>query len=110
MVVEVLEGGDGELICCGRPMRLVEENIVDAAREKHVPIVDEAEGVVKVTAGSVPHPTEPNHFIQWVEVIADGRLCRELLRPGQRAEAIFRLPGCPAVARAYCNLHGLWKG
>ena len=110
MIAEVLEGGDGELACCGRPLQRVGENVVDAARDKHVPIVEEADSAVKVTVGSTPHPMEPDHFIRWVEVIADGRICRQWLQPGQRPEAVFRLPARPAVARAYCNLHGLWKG
>lgn len=109
IIAEVLDGGAGELVCCGQPMELLVENTVDAAKEKHVPVVEKAKGGVKVTVGSVPHPMEEKHYIEWIEVIADGRVCRQFLNPGDAPEAFFRVKAAEVVAREYCNLHGLWK-
>ena len=110
-IIEVLHEGDGELVCCGQPMILFEENTVDAAREKHVPVIEEVEGGFKVTIGSVPHPMEEKHYIEWIEAItADGRVYRKFLRPGMVAEAVFKIDADGISAREYCNLHGLWKG
>lgn len=109
IIAEVLDGGAGELVCCGQPMELLVENTVDAAKEKHVPVVEKAKGGVKVTVGSVPHPMEEKHYIEWIEVIADGRVCRQFLNPGDAPEAFFRVEAAEVVAREYCNLHGLWK-
>ena len=109
-IIEVLHEGDGELVCCGQPMILFEENTVDAAREKHVPVIEKVEGGFKVTIGSVPHPMEEKHYIEWIEAItADGRVYRKFLRPGMIAEAVFKIDADAISAREYCNLHGLWK-
>jgi superoxide reductase len=108
-IVEVLHGGEGELVCCGKPMVLVTENTVDAAKEKHVPVIEKAEGGYKVKVGSVAHPMEEKHYIEWVELIADGKAYRQFLRPGQTPEAIFKIDAASVSAREYCNLHGLWK-
>jgi superoxide reductase len=108
-IVEVLHGGEGELVCCGAPMVLFVENTVDAAKEKHVPVVETAEQGIKVKVGSVPHPMEEKHYIEWVEVIVDGKVCREFLKPGDAPEAFFDLQDENVTAREYCNIHGLWK-
>ena len=109
-IIEVLHEGDGELVCCGQPMILFEENTVDAAREKHVPVIEKVEGGFKVTIGSVPHPMEEKHYIEWIEAItADGRVYRKFLSPGMIAEAVFKIDADAISAREYCNLHGLWK-
>ncbi|MGD2010680.1 MAG: desulfoferrodoxin [Desulfobacterales bacterium] len=108
-IVEVLHGGEGELVCCGKPMVLVTENTVDAAKEKHVPVIEKVEGGYKVKVGSVPHPMEEKHYIEWVELIADGKAYRQFLKPGQTPEAIFKIDAANVSAREYCNLHGLWK-
>ena len=108
-IVEVLHGGEGELVCCGKPMVLVTENTVDAAKEKHVPVIEKAEGGYKVKVGSVAHPMEEKHYIEWVELIADGKAYRQFLKPGQTPEAIFKIDAANVSAREYCNLHGLWK-
>jgi superoxide reductase len=108
-IVEVLHGGEGELVCCGKPMVLFTENTVDAAKEKHVPVVEKAEQGIRVKVGSVPHPMEEKHYIEWVEVIVDGKVCREFLRPGDAPEAFFDLQDENVTAREYCNIHGLWK-
>lgn len=109
-IVEVLHGGDGELVCCGQPMSRLVENTVDAAKEKHVPVVEKIEGGVKVKVGDVAHPMEEKHYIEWVEIIADGKAYRQFLNPGEAPEATFNVEAGQITAREYCNLHGLWKG
>jgi superoxide reductase len=108
-IVEVIHAGAGELVCCGQPMTLLAENSVDASREKHVPVIEKTAGGVKVKVGSVPHPMEEKHYIEWIEVIADGKAYRQFLKPGDAPEAVFAVEGAQIIARAYCNLHGLWK-
>ena len=108
-MVEMVRSGAGELVCCGQPMHLLTENTTDAAREKHVPVVEKSDGGIKVKVGSVAHPMEPKHYIEWIEVIADGKTCRRFLDPGDAPEAFFAVEGAPITARAFCNLHGLWK-
>ncbi|MBN1917251.1 MAG: desulfoferrodoxin [Verrucomicrobia bacterium] len=108
-IVEVLHTGAGELVCCNEPMKLQSENTVDATKEKHVPIIEQVEGGVKVTVGSVPHPMTPEHWIEWIELLADGQACRRFLNPGDRPEAVFSIKAAKVSAREYCNLHGFWK-
>jgi len=110
-IVEVLHGGAGALVCCGQDMKLLKENTTDAAKEKHVPVIEKTEKGIKVRIGSVPHPMEEKHFIEWIELIADGKVFREFLKPGQPPEAVFCVCFTPKTleAREYCNLHGLWK-
>jgi len=110
-IVEMLHGGDGELVCCGQPMKLFVENTVDAAKEKHIPVVEKIAGGFKVKVGSVAHPMEEKHYIEWIQVIADdGRVYRKFLKPGQAPEAVFMIDAETITAREYCNIHGLWKG
>ncbi len=109
-IVEVLQGGNGQLVCCGKPMKLLVENTTDAAREKHVPVVEKVAGGYKVKVGSVPHPMEEKHYIEWVELVAGDKAYRQFLSPGQAPEAFFSVEAADAFAREYCNLHGLWKG
>ncbi len=109
-IVEVLHGGGSDLVCCEENMTYMEENTVDAAKEKHVPVIEKIEGGFKVTVGSVPHPMEEKHYIEWIEVITeDDRVFRKFLSPGMAAEAIFTIDAGSIIAREYCNLHGLWK-
>ena len=108
-IVEVIHGGGGELVCCGEPMKLLVENTVDAAKEKHVPVIEKVEGGVKVKVGSVAHPMEEKHYIEWIQIIADGKADRKFLNPGQAPEAFFKTAAKNVTAREYCNLHGLWK-
>lgn len=108
-IVEVLHAGAGELVCCGQPMKLKAENTVDAAKEKHVPVVEAVAGGFKVKVGDVAHPMEEKHFIEWIELIADGKSYIQFLQPGQAPEATFMLEAKQVTAREYCNLHGLWK-
>ncbi len=108
-IVEMVHGGKGELVCCGQPMDLLEENTVDASLEKHVPVVEKVEGGYKVKVGSDPHPMEEKHYIEWVEIIYDGRVHRKWLKPGDAPEACFATCADKVEAREYCNIHGLWK-
>jgi len=109
-IVEMIHEGEGELVCCGEPMRLITENTTDAAKEKHVPVIEQTDHGIKVAVGSVPHPMEPDHYIEWVEVLVNGKAYRQFLEPGQAPEATFCIAGEGLVAREYCNKHGLWKG
>ena len=108
-IVEVVAGGDGELVCCGEPMQLMTENTVDAAKEKHVPVIESESGGVQVTVGDVPHPMDEKHYIQWIELVADGKAYRQFLEPGEPPRAFFPIDAEKLTAREYCNLHGLWK-
>jgi superoxide reductase len=108
-IIEVLHEGKGELVCCNQPMKLLTENTTDASREKHVPVIEKAAGGIKVKIGSAPHPMEEKHYIEWIEVIADGKAYRQFLAPGQAPEAFFPVEAANITAREYCNLHGLWK-
>ena len=108
-IVEVLHGGQGELVCCGEPMKLLKEGEVDAAKEKHVPVIEKTSTGFKVRVGSVGHPMEEKHYIEWIELIADGKAYREFLKPGQAPEAEFCIQASSVTAREHCNLHGLWK-
>lgn len=109
-IVEMLHEGDGELVCCGQPMELYVENTTDAAKEKHVPVIEKISGGIKVKVGSVPHPTEDKHYIEWIELIAGEEVFRRFLKPGDAPEAVFNVTADKVTARAFCNLHGLWKG
>lgn len=108
-IVEVLNGGAGELVCCGESMKRMAENTVDAAKEKHVPVIETVDGGVKVKVGDVAHPMEEKHYIQWIELLADGKSYLQFLNPGDAPEAFFAVSASDLTAREYCNLHGLWK-
>jgi len=112
-IVEVLHGGVGQLVCCGQPMTLLAANTVDAAVEKHVPVIEKSDNTVKVTVGATAHPMTEEHYIEWIELLVDGQVWRQTLKPGDAPDATFCICIAPDVsvsARAYCNLHGLWKG
>ncbi len=108
-IVEVLHGGGGNMVCCGQDMERYVENAVDAAKEKHVPVIEKTASGVKVKVGSAPHPMEEKHYIEWIEVLADGQAYRQFLNPGDAPEAEFAIQAENVTARAYCNIHGLWK-
>jgi superoxide reductase len=108
-VIEMMNDANGKLVCCGLPMKLQTENSTDAAGEKHVPVVAQSTDGVKVTVGSVLHPMDAEHYIEWIELIVDGQVLRQQLKPGDTPEAFFRVTGADVKARAWCNLHGLWS-
>ena len=107
-IVEVMHGGAGALVCCGEDMKLMSENTVDAAKEKHVPVIEIGKDSVKVKVGSVAHPMEAAHYIEWIELVADGKVYRQYLNPGDVPEATFQITATKLTAREYCNLHGHW--
>jgi superoxide reductase len=109
-MVEVLHRGAGQLVCCGKPMKLLAENSTDAAQEKHVPVIEKTEDGFIVKVGSVAHPMLEEHYIEWIELMSDGRVSRAFLKPGDAPEARFWVKGESVRAREYCNVHGLWKG
>ncbi len=108
-IVEVLHEGKGELVCCGQPMKLLEENTVDAAVEKHIPVIEKTDDGIKVRVGSAAHPMEEAHYIEWIELIAGGKAYRQFLEPGAEPEALFGIRADGVTAREHCSLHGLWK-
>jgi superoxide reductase len=109
-IVEVVHGGAGQLVCCGEPMKVFVENTVDAAKEKHVPVIEKTAQGIKVIVGSAAHPMEEKHYIEWIELIDDkGKAYRQFLNPGEAPEAVFCVEGEGFTAREYCNIHGLWK-
>jgi superoxide reductase len=107
-IVEVNHVGGGTLVCCGQEMELLNANSTDAAQEKHVPVISKTENGYKIVIGSVPHPMEEKHFIEWIELVADGISYKKFLKPGDVAEAEFCVSAETITAREYCNLHGLW--
>ena len=111
-IVDILHAGAGKLVCCGQEMQLLEEKINDSGSEKHVPVVEKTDNGIKVKIGSIPHPMEENHFIEWIEIATDGRVYRKMLKPGDKPEAEFEidLKSINVInAREYCSIHGLWK-
>lgn len=109
-IVEVLHGGDGELVCCGQPMENLVAKTADEGKEKHVPIIEKIDSGYRVKVGSIPHPTEEKHHIEWIELLADGKAYRQFLELGMAPEAVFNVEAGSVSAREHCNIHGLWKG
>ncbi|MGN0220520.1 MAG: desulfoferrodoxin [Prevotella sp.] len=109
-IVEVMNAGAGTLVCCGKPMLLLEENITDAAHEKHVPVVEAIDNGYRVKVGSAEHPMTDSHYIQWIELMTEKTVYRKELKPGDKPEAVFLTHEKAVAAREYCNLHGLWRG
>ena len=108
-IAEVLTAGGAEMMCCGQQMTMQKENTTDAAVEKHVPVLVRKDGGWQVTVGSVDHPMTAAHFIEWIEVIAGDAVYRQFLNPEDKPAAFFPLAAESVSARAYCNLHGLWR-
>jgi len=107
-IIEVLRGGGPIPWCCKQEMNLQAENTVDAAQEKHVPVISKIAGGYKVAVGEVAHPMGDDHFIEWIELVADGATYRKFLNPGDEPVAQFTVDAASVSARAYCNLHGFW--
>ncbi|MFH1153779.1 MAG: desulfoferrodoxin [Pseudomonadota bacterium] len=108
-IVEVLHGSAPVMVCCGQEMTLLKPNSVDAALEKHVPVIEKIEGGYLVKVGSVTHPMEEKHYIEWIELNADNLVYRKFLKPGEVPQATFMVDADTVTAREYCNLHGFWK-
>ena len=108
-IIEVVHPGAPALVCCSMEMKLMEEKTADSAVEKHVPVIEKTANGIKVKVGSVPHPMDEKHFIEWIEVIAGNQKFVRFLKPGEPAEAEFCVKTSPITVREYCNIHGLWK-
>ncbi len=108
-IVEVLHNGFGELVCCNKTMKLQLEKNVDQGNEKHVPIIEEINGMTKIRIGSVEHPMEEKHFIEWIEAQVNGKIFKKFLKPSDKPEMVLCKQEGKIKARAYCNVHGLWK-
>jgi len=109
-IIEVIhDGGGNQLTCCGQPMELLTEKLQDAGNEKHVPVIEKTATGVKVKVGSIPHPMEEKHYIEWIELFADDAVYRKFLKPLDKPEAEFCVTAKRIAARDYCNVHGLWK-
>lgn len=109
-IVEVLHSGLGTLNCCGKPMKELKENTVDAAKEKHIPVVEKNENGTLIKVGAAEHPMLNEHFIEWIEVQTLSKTYIKNLKPGEKPEAFFSIDEDIVAVKAYCNLHGLWKG
>lgn len=109
-IVEVVHEGKGQLVCCGKPMKLQTENTVDASFEKHIPVIEKKDDGILVKVGSDVHPMIDTHYIEWIEVLVGDKAYRQFLKANEAPEATFKIDDPNLEARAYCNLHGLWKG
>ncbi len=111
-IIEILHEGADSLVCCKQPMVLQEEHgKSQEGKEKHVPIIEkDAEGIV-VKIGSVLHPMDEEHYIEWIEISTEKGSSKKFLKPGEEPVAKFpvKVDVSEISARAYCNLHGLWK-
>ncbi len=108
-IVEVLQAGTCAPSCCGETMKLLKEGATDGASEKHVPVIEKIDGGYRVSVGSVAHPMAEDHYIPWIELIADGETHIKFLKPGDAPVAEFQVQAASVTAREYCNKHGLWK-
>ena len=109
-IVEVLHSGMGELVCCNQPMKLLKEKTQEAqGKEKHIPVIEENNKKVKIKVGSILHPMEENHYIEWIEILTSAGTIKKFLKPGDKPEAIFKVSERATAVRSYCNIHGLWK-
>lgn len=108
-IVEVIHAGGGELVCCGQPMELLQGKTEDTGYEKHLPVIEKSENKITVKIGSIPHPMEEAHYIELIEIIADDKVYKKFLKPGDTPEAVFEISADNITARAYCNVHGLWQ-
>lgn len=110
-VVEMIDDKNVPLFCCGEKMMELIPGSIDGAKEKHIPVIKEDEGLVTINVGEIDHPMLPEHYIEWIIVHTDRGIYRKHLKPNDKPEAKFALLENEIVlsSYAYCNLHGLWK-
>ena len=109
-VIEKVEDHGVPVMCCGQKMAELVPGVVEASREKHIPVAVVEGDRVKVSVGSIAHPMAEEHSILWVALESDKGLYRKHLEVGAAPEAVFALADeKPIAVYAYCNLHGLWK-
>lgn len=106
--IDIVNGGDGELVCCGEPMKLLTEKTADQGKEKHVPVMEMIKEGLSVSVGKDPHPMEETHFIEWIEIVDQDISCRHYLKPGTSPQTVFKTTHPQVLAREYCSVHGLW--
>lgn len=108
IIVKVHDSGV-PVVCCGEPMQELVPNTTDAAQEKHVPVIAADGSTITVSVGSVAHPMEDDHYIEWIGIVTDKSAQVTFLAPGQDPKAVFALAeGKVVAAFEYCNKHGLW--
>ena len=107
-IVEVLHVGGGQLSCCQQSMELLKEKTEDVGKEKHVPVIEKTSNGIKVKIGSIPHPMEENHYIEWIKITVDSTSHRKYLKPGDKPEAEFEVKSTAIKAQEYCTVHSLW--
>jgi superoxide reductase len=107
-ITGVMHKGNGKLVCCGKEMQLLTEQTADVTTEKHVPIIKKSGKGYTVTVGSTPHPMEPNHYVEWIELQTKNGVCTAFLKPGMAPTAYFETDDEPVKAREFCNIHLLW--
>lgn len=108
-IVEIYHEADGDLVCCGENMKLLEEKTADKTTEKHVPVVEAVDGGYKVTVGSTLHPMLETHYIEWIQLVTEKQVLTQFLKPGDEPIAVFKTADKVLYAREYCNIHSLWK-
>lgn len=110
-IIAYVKSSGVHVVCCGEKMQEIVPNTVDAAQEKHIPLIKREGNLVTVTVGSVEHPMTNEHYIEWICLQTKQGNQRKLLKPGDKPERTFALSEGDEVeaAFAYCNLHGLWK-
>lgn len=109
IMVEIIHAGKGSLICCGEKMELITPKREDVGTEKHLPVMERTPEGLLVKVGSIPHPMEEKHYIEWIEIIADNKVYRKYLNPKDKPEALFCIEAESVEIREYCNIHGLWQ-
>ena len=107
-IVMVVGASGGTMVCCGKPMALQQEKTTDQGKEKHVPVIEKTAKGILVKVGSIPHPMEEKHYIQWIEVRSGDNAYFKWLKPGEKPEAEFPISDVNVKAREFCSVHGLW--
>jgi len=97
------------IFCCGEKMEELVPNTVEAAVEKHKPVIKEIDGTNYIVVGDTEHPMEEKHFIEWIMVVKDNNCKIHFLKPGEKPQMVKNCSCKPDAVYAYCNLHGLWK-
>lgn len=108
-IAMITHTGDGELVCCGTAMeKLTEKTAEEGLSEKHVPVVEKTGTGIRVRVGSVEHPMQKEHYIQWISVKQGRDFHIHALRPGEKPVAEFPAGDAEPKSLIYCNVHGLW--
>ena len=109
-ILEIIHNADGIPLCCAKEMKYMEENTVEASKEKHIPVLAKIDNGYEVKVGEIEHPSEEGHYIEWIELIlSNGQNLKKFINPGEHPAAQFKTDSEAVAVRAYCNLHGLWK-